>query len=271
MPKIKAEPAYVLSILIAVLAVVASAGGLLIDNLYRDNLMVTSGWHGNDWVTLVVAVPVLVAALILAMRGSKRTQLVWLGMLDYMLYNYAFYLFGAAFNGFFLVYVTLFALSIFSLIFALVKLDVEGISRQFRTSTPVKWIAGYMVFVATGLTVVYVAQCIGFIVGGQLPPIVTLTGHPTGVVFALDLSLVAPWFVLGAVWLWQRRPWGYVLSVILNVKAVVYMLAMVATTVSTVQAGASEDLSQVALWGLIGIVSLLASLFLLVNLKPANR
>jgi len=49
------------------------------------------------------------------------------------------------------------------------------------------------------------------------------------------------------------------------------MLALVATMLSTVQAGASEDLSQVALWGFIGIASLLASLFLLGNLQPANR
>ncbi len=221
MPRIKSEPAYMLSVLIAVLTVMASAGGLFIGDLYRDNLLVTSGWYGNDWVTLVVAVPMLVAALILAMRGSRRAQLVWLGILDYTLYNYAFYLFGAAFNSFFLVYAALFALSIFALIFALVKLDVEGISRRFRTSTPVKWIAGYMIFVAIGLTVVYVAQCIGFIINGQLPPIVTLTGHPTSVVFALDLSPVVPWFVLGAVWLWQRRPWGYVLSAIVNVKGAV--------------------------------------------------
>jgi len=263
----KSKPAYVLSVLIAVLAVVASAGGLFIDNLYRDNPLVTSGWYGNDLVTLIVAVPVLVTALILAMRGSQRAQLVWLGMLDYTLYNYAFYLFGAAFNVLFLVYVALFALSIFALIFALVKLNVKEIRPQFRTDTPVKWIAGYMVFVATGLSVVYIAQWADFFITGQLPPIVTLTGHPTSVVFALDLSLVVPWFVLGAIWLWQRQPWGYVLAVILNVKGAVYMLALTATTVSTVRAGASEDLSQVALWGIIGVASLIASLVLLGGLK----
>lgn len=62
--------AYILSALVALLAIVASAGGLFIDGLYRDNPFVTAGWYGNDLVTLVVAVPVLVAALILSMRGS---------------------------------------------------------------------------------------------------------------------------------------------------------------------------------------------------------
>jgi hypothetical protein len=92
--------AYLLSTIIAFLAIVASAGGLLLGDLYRDNALVTVGWVGNDLVTLVVAVSVLVAALILSMRGSLRARLVWLGMLGYTLYNYAFYLFGAAFNRF---------------------------------------------------------------------------------------------------------------------------------------------------------------------------
>ena len=262
--------AYVLSAIIAILTIVASGGGLLIHDLYRDNVLVTAGWFGNDLVTLVVAVPMLVAALNLSMRGSQRAQLVWLGMLDYTLYNFAFYLFGAAFNRFFLIYVAVFTLSIFALIFGLAKLDVSAIGQKFHAKTPVKWISGFMLFVALGLTGVYFAQSLGFVATGQLPPIIILTGHPTSVVFALDLSLVVPFFVLGAIWLWQRRPWGYVLAAIVNVKGAVYMLALSAVTVSVVQAGASEDLSQVALWGFIGAGSLIASLFLLGSLASAH-
>lgn len=152
----KLRPAYILSAIIAILATVASAGGLFLGDLYRDNTFVTSLWTGNDLVTLVVAVPMLVAALILSMRGSQRAHLVWLAMLDYTLYNYAFYLFAAAFNWFFLIYVALFTLSIFALIFGLVNIDVNGISQKFRARTPVKWISGYMLFVAVGLSTIHI-------------------------------------------------------------------------------------------------------------------
>jgi hypothetical protein len=64
---------------------VASVGGLFIDDQYRDNAFAASAWLGTDLVTLVIAVPVLVAVLILSLRGSARAQLVWLGMLDYAL------------------------------------------------------------------------------------------------------------------------------------------------------------------------------------------
>src|SRR3990172_5342244 len=119
MSYIKPGPAYLLSILIAVLATLTSAGGLLLEGLYRDNIFVISAWKGNDIVTLFIAVPILVAAMIFSRRGSLKAQLVWMGALDYMLYNYAFYLFAARFNAMFLVYVALLGLSIFALIFGL--------------------------------------------------------------------------------------------------------------------------------------------------------
>ena len=102
----------VLSALIAILATVASAGGLFLDGLYLDNPLVTAALRGNDLITLVIAVPLLALAMLWARRGSQCAQLVWMGALGYMLYNYIFYLYGAAMNRFFLVYVALVTLSI---------------------------------------------------------------------------------------------------------------------------------------------------------------
>ena len=172
------RPAFTLSVLIAVLAVIASAGGLSLNGLYRDNTFVTSAWKGNDVITLFLAVPLLVMAMIFSKRGSLKAQLVWMGMLDYLLYNYAFYLFGATFNWFFLLYIALLVLSIFALILGLLGLDTYKISQHAQKRMPVKWIAGYLLFVAVGLTLIYVAQSVGFIFTGQLPAIVAKRNGP---------------------------------------------------------------------------------------------
>ena len=66
-----------------------------------------------------------------------------------------------------------------------------------------------MLFVAIGLTAIYLIQAIGSVVTDQIPEIVTKTGHRTSGMPILNLSLMASWLVLGAVWLWQRRPCGY--------------------------------------------------------------
>ena len=259
--------AHVLSAIMALLMIVASCGGLLIDDLYRDNAFATSAWRGTDLATLVVAIPMLLVALAASLRGSLRGQLVWLGMLDYTLYNYAYYLFGTAFNRFFLLYVALFTLPILALIFGLAKSDVQRIGEAFRARTPVKWIASYMLFVAVGIGGLWIAQSLSFVITGQVPQFIIKVAHPTSVVFALDLSLVVPFLVLGAIWLWQRRPWGYVLAATLNVKGAVYMLALAAVSVWAARSGFPEFSAELPLWGLLSLGFLAASCALLGNVR----
>jgi len=262
--------AYIFSAIIIVLATTASAGGLLIENLYRDNLWTTSQWRGNDIVTLGIAVPILIGAVILAARGSQRAQLIWMAITHYMLYNFAFYLFAAAFNRFFLIYVALFALSILTCIFALPHIDVKGISQRFQDRTPAKAIAGYLLLVAVCLGGLWIGQAVSATISGQTPQVILDSGHPTNVVSAIDLSLLVPFFILGGIWLWQRRPWGYILGTIMTLSSATYTLAlgtMSLTADKTVVAGA-ETLTP--LWFSLSIMSLIAFLFLICNIAPVQ-
>jgi hypothetical protein len=269
-----AKPATLLSIFIATLATIASAGGLLLNGLYRDNAFVVTTWLGNDAVTLFLAVPSRVAAMVLSNRkdpkGLRRplgsAYLIWMGALDYMLYNYAFYLFGAAFNWFFLVYAALLALSILALIFGLLDLNANTIAGKFRERTPIKWIGGYFLFVASGLGLVYLIQSIGFIFTDALPAIVTMSGHTTNVVFALDLTLLIPWLSLGAFWLMKRQPWGYVIAGILNVKGPLYTLVLAVNSILLVRAGITQT-SELPLWVTLTALGLLASALFYFNMK----
>jgi hypothetical protein len=255
---------------IALLAAVASAGGLFLPNLYRDNVFVVSAWKGTDLVTLFLVVPALAVSAALARHGSRRAQLVCLGLIDYTFYGYAYYLFGAAFNELFIVYTALFTLSLIALVYGLAHLDVEAISRQFASTTPVTWIAGYMLCVAAGLSVVYFTQIVSFIVTDELPPIVEMTGHPTSVVFALDLSLLVPPLILGACWLWMRRPWGYVLAAILNVKGAAYTGALTVAAIWAANAGVSEAAAEIPLWIGLTIGNAIAAALLFGHMKAVR-
>ncbi len=266
--KTKPKTAYVLSVIIALLAVAASVGGIAIADLYRDNDLIASAFFGNDWATLVAAVPLLGGALILSARGSLRAQMVWLGMLLYMAYNFAFYLFGAAFNSLFLVYTALFAIAIFTLIILLRALDIKVIREQFKTSVFIKWISVYMLFVGLFLGGLHISLSLSYIFTGDVPELILMLDHPTSLISALDLSVIVPLHLLGAIWLWQRRPWGYALAIIVNVQGAVYNLALVISVVSEFQAGTVDTLSEVPQWGSIAIVSLAISIFLLGRLEP---
>ena len=189
-----------------------------------------------------------------------------------MMYTYAYFLFGAAFNGLFLAYVVLFSGSMIALITALWPLDAHSLihvrSAQTRIrSFQVVWTCGYMAFVAVGLTTVYVLQSVRFITSGQLPQIIRLSGHPTSLVFALDLSLVVPAMLYGTCWLWQARPWGYVLATVVSLKGALYTLSLAIASIVAARNGVPGTLGQLPLWVVLTVAGMIATLSLLGGLE----
>jgi hypothetical protein len=77
--------------------------------------------------------------------------------------------------------------------------------------------------------------------------------------------------MLSAIWLWQRRAWGYILATILNIKGMVYTLVLAMASVSAVRAGFSESMAEIPLWITLTVGGLLSSFFLLRNLRPKGR
>ncbi|MFZ5946317.1 MAG: hypothetical protein ACOYVD_19680 [Bacillota bacterium] len=260
----------IMTLIIITLSIMASAGGLLLEDLYRDNILVKTAWYGNDLITLFLAVPMLTLAWLYAMGGSKKAQLVWIGSLWYMVYNYIFYLYGAAFNKFFLLYVALFTLSSYALIFALINIDPSAVARQFHKRTPVKWISGYMFFFAALLGGLWVASSLSFIVTGQVPENILKTGTEFAVVYATDLSLLVPSLIVSGALLWRGRPWGYVLSAMVMIKSVTYSLVLlVMSFISYVKIGEGDPYTP--LWALLSGLCFIALMFLLGNMKSSGK
>lgn len=80
------EP-HILSATLAVLTGGQAVLGLAFPHLYRDTGFVRETWFGNDWVTLVLGVPLVTTGLLLERRGSVHGRLLWLGALGYGVYT----------------------------------------------------------------------------------------------------------------------------------------------------------------------------------------
>jgi len=248
---------------VLVLVAIAAAGGLLWSGLYQDNPFVSAIWQGNDLVTLLVALPLLAYGLIGTLNGSRKANLIRLGMLDTLFYAYAFYLFSAAFNAFFLVYSLLVTFSLLGLILGLMDLDFTAVQDLFTDQTPVRWIGGFQIFVGLGLSVVYLLQIGAFIFSGEAPAIIAKTDHITHIIPALDMTFVIPWLLLGGILIWQRKAWGYVISSIMMVKGVVYMLTLAVAGASAALAGFPEAGAEIPLWGGLWIGFVVLSVWML--------
>lgn len=266
------KSSYLMTFIIIVLTLIAAAGGLYIDELYKDtNSFALHAWYANDIILLAVGLPLLIVALVLSIRGSLRGQLVWLGMLNFTIYNYSYYLFGAALNSFFLIYAALFTFSMYSLVFGLVFLDYNKIEKSFKKKTPVKGISIFMILLAITLGGAWIVQWVNFVITSTPPQIMINLNSANNLVATLDLTFVVPLSFVAAYNLWQRRPIGYVLTVMLNVKGFVYNLILIFGSIVQAQAGIKGAMELVPLWVILCIGCLSSFVILLINMRPVDK
>lgn len=221
-----------LSTLVILLVLLASLGGLLIDGVYGEPASVAEMLRGYDLTTLLLAVPGLVLCQLWARRHSDRAQLVWLGLLAYLVYIYAYYLFGTSFNALFLLHVLVFAGSLGALLVASLALDTHGIATRFARRTPRRSVSAVLGLLAAALGGLWVYWSIRTVTTGQVPPGSALV-EPDVVVHlgvALDLAVLVPAYAVAAVLLWRGVAAGYLLAAALLVSStlhqVSYMVAL---------------------------------------------
>jgi hypothetical protein len=207
----------------------------------------------------------MLSSLILR-QASLKAHFIWLGSLAYMLYNYIFYLYGAAFNHFFLIYVALFSLSVYALVLAIMNTNVGEVSQHFSRRTPVKWIGGFMLFFSIPWSILEISRAVTFLFSRQIPADIIVTGHPTGVVYATDLSLLMPAMILGAILLWQYKNWGFLLSAIILFKGTTYGLALIAMSAFAAKATGTGD-PLTPLYVFLSAGSFVSVFLLLMNMK----
>lgn len=246
-----------------VLMTAAAAVGLAVEGVYRDNALVEAAWRGNDLVTLFLAVPLLAGAIARARQGSRRALLISLGVLAYAVYNYAFYLFGAAFNHLFLLYVGVLASSTLGLIDGLTSRDIRPEEGRIVAERPDRLTGWLIIAVCLFLGLFWITTSVQFIFTGEVPAMVTATGHPTNVTGALDLWMVVTFGVLSGTWLLREEAWGFVFSAVWTVKGAVYMTALSAATISGFLTGTTDSLVQLAVWIPIGVVCVAGAAILL--------
>lgn len=248
---------------LAVLAACVKAFGAFAPATYDDPLWTSSQLRGADAVALFTLVPLLLLSAGWAGRGDPRGVLVWLGALHVLVYDVAFYLFAAAFNAWFLAYAALVAGGLVLLVAALYHVDLDGLGRAFDAATPHRWPAAVLGLLGLGLGGVWVSQAIAYLATGTLPSSVVSSEHPTAVIFAIDLTLLVPFFLLAALGLWRRRPWGRVLATAVSVSGATYTLLLAGMGIAadpTVVEGASV---LVPLWLTLGVASAAVAVTLL--------
>ena len=218
--------AWALSVAVVVLMVVQAGLGLAVDALYPEQVWAVAAFRGNDLVTLVAVAPVLVLAMVATrQRPTSASVLVWLGLLFYGSYNYAYYAFGAAFSDVFLLHVAAFTASVAALVLLGSSIDATEAARGVVGGTRARVVAVFTGLVGAALLGAWGTASVRFAVTGELADNI-MPPAAVHLVYALDMGVLAPAFLLAGVLLWRHLPWGAVLAVAVNVSGAAYLAVL---------------------------------------------
>jgi hypothetical protein len=242
------------TLLLGGLVALASLGGALWPRIYAQEAPIWAAQGvGQDWVTALVAVPLLLGAGHLARRGSLGALLVWAGVLIYLVYAYLLYAFFVHFGPLFLVYVAVLSLSFFLLCAWLLETDRTRVARAFSPRTPVRLTGTWLVVVAALFLALWSVEIAGALARGSAPESAVEAGLPVNPVHVLDLALLLPGLALTGLLLRRRHPLGYLLAAPLLTAIVVLGVAILGITLAMAERGFPTILTV-----LVGIVALTA-------------
>jgi hypothetical protein len=257
--------------LVAALALAASLFGLIVDGIYTGAASTASMLRGYDLVTVVAVVPGLVVAVQLARRGSVRARLVAASLLAYLVYTYAYYLFGTGFNDLFLLHAAVFATALCALVLAVTAVDATHVAECFGPRTRVRGTAAILGVLAIALGGMWIYFAVDNAVTGDVPAGSRLVETDTIVHLgmALDLVLLVPLYAVAAVLLWRRAAWGYVLAAVALVAGVLHQISYIVAMPFQVAADIPGAVAYDPVEPVIALLYLVATALLLLG-KPSG-
>jgi hypothetical protein len=188
--------------------------------------------------------------------------------LAYGVYNYAFYMLGAVLNELFVIYVVAFVLSVVTLIRGFIHTDVAQIARSFRRQTPRRALGSFLIFVAVGLSLVWVGMWAGHVFKGSALPVEEPFFR---LVAALDLGLMVPALATGGALLFRDHPLGFLLGPTVAIQGALYLFVLTVNSTILMNLGLEEPPGQAPIWGALCLATSIAVAVFLRNLRDEQK
>jgi hypothetical protein len=246
-----------LSIVAALLAMAGNVIALAVNRVYAG---LTPAFLpqalAQDIANLALASPALLILSALALRGSLRAYLLWLGVLTFTVYNYVIYTFSVPFGPLFLLWVAVLGLCIYALIGGATAVDHSNVQSRFSSRRAVIVVGWFLIVTAVFFSFLWLSEDIPALLSGITPQSVMDMGVPTNPVHILDLAFFLPAAIASGVLLLRRRPLGHTAAPALLVLLILTGIPILLTPV--VQAMRGET----AAWGVVLPIGTLTAVLL---------
>jgi hypothetical protein len=189
---------FTLSIVVAVLMTALSLAGLLFPLAVYPAEILRLSFVANDVVNLVIGLPVLLGALWFARRGKLPGLLGLPGALFYVTYNSIAYAAAMPLTWPFFAHLALISLSAVAIFRLLSGLNGAAVQARLQGRVAERFGAGVLM----GFGLLFFLRAVGEFFDGA-------AGMAEFGVLVAD-GLTTPFWILGGLYLWRKRPFGYI-------------------------------------------------------------
>ena len=277
----------ILIIIILILSVAASATGIFSNEgegkyeltsirkktvsiygkgLYKDmSAEVAPQGIAQDYITLFIAIPLLIVSFVKSRRGSLKAKYLLTGTLLYFLVTYTFYTVMAMYNGMYLAYVAIMGASFFSIVKSLCSFDVHSMHDSFDVSSPIRTSGGFLIFNSVAIALLWLNIIIPPLLDGTVIPAQT-EHYTTLIVQGFDLGILLPACFISGLLLFKKAPLGYLLGPVYFVFLSLLMTALTAKVIAMKVSGFNV-FPVVIIIPLFAIITIICTLTLLKSIK----
>jgi hypothetical protein len=223
----------------------------------------------QDYVTLLLGIPLLFIALLASWHNSLKGRLLLAGTLGYFLVTYLFYLLMGMYNVLFLFYVLLLATSFFAFLLSVLSLDRHQLPSCFLPTVPVRLTGGLLIFLTTSIAILWLSIVVPPLVTGSIVP-VQVEHYTTLVVQGLDLGLLLPAGFVSGILFVRKRPFGYLFAPVYFVFLSLLMTALTAKVIAMALLGYNV-VPVIFIIPLFNVLTILSSFLIFRNIKETTQ
>lgn len=228
--------------------------GLFSEPVYGETLaagtiskLLVVGSMAQDVISLPLSILLGLLTALCWLRPTPKRLIAVLGVSAYFLYAYGLYVIQGQYTSLYPGYLTIFGLSIYSLVFGLTGLNPGLVEQTRLPSWLSKTISGLLLAIVILLTPVWLIR-MGTDLAAKVP------GDVYGV-FVLDLAIVFPAFAVTATYLLRKVAFGNVLAGIALIKTFTLCLSVFIGESWKPLRGFDADLSMILVFGSLTALS----------------
>jgi len=219
----------------------------------------------QDYITLFVAIPLLILSLIAYRKKSLRAHFLLAGTLGYFLVTFLFYTAMGMYNIMFLPYVTLLCLSFFGFFLTMKSLNNIDMLNVFSLKSPYKFVGWFLIINSVSIAFLWLNIIVPPLLDGSIYP-AELNHYTTLIVQGFDLGLLLPICFVSGILLLKKKSDGYLYATIYLVFLSIFMTALTAKIIAMAINGVNV-IPVIFIIPSINIITILSATFMIKNVK----